>query len=167
MLSKIVSKVLVDEGVLGGRGKEVFFFVFTILRFVEGNVGKGIKAMDGGGGDRDTGDDISGAVRDIEEGVVLWVVKDRPSEFRGWGTGDKRSGCWGSVHVKIRTWEIPSVVVGLEDFEDGGGGVGNVLLINIVKGGPGSDGDMGEGGGGDNGGLGSSEGHFTIQLAPL
>jgi len=27
---KIVSKVLVDKGVLGGRRKEILFFVFTI-----------------------------------------------------------------------------------------------------------------------------------------
>jgi len=34
VLSKIVSKVLVDEGVLGGRGEEVLFLVFTISRLV-------------------------------------------------------------------------------------------------------------------------------------
>jgi len=130
-------------------------------------MGEGVKTGNWGGGDGGTGDNVCGAVGDVEEGVVLWVVKDGPSEFRGWGMGDKRSGRWGSVHVKIRTWEIPSVVVGLENFKDGGGSVSDVLLIYIIKGRPGSDRDMGEGGGGDDGGLGSSEGHFTIQLAPL
>jgi len=109
-------------------------FVFTVLNFVEGDVGKGVKAVDRSGGDRGTGDDVSGAVGDIEEGVILWVVKDRPGEFRGWGTWDKRSGCWGSVSVKIRTWEIPSIVVRLEDFEDSGSSVGDVLLVYVIKG---------------------------------
>jgi len=167
VFSKIVSKVLVDKGVLGGRGEEVLFLVFTILGFVGGDVGKDVKTDNWGRGDRSTGDDVGRAVGDVEEGVVFWIVKNRPSELGGWGTGDKRSGRWGSVRVKIRTWEIPSVVVGLENFKDGSGGVSNVLLIYVIKGRPGSDGDMGEGGGGDDGGLGSSEGHFTIQLAPL
>jgi len=39
VLSKIVSKVLVDEGVLGGHGKEVLLFVFTVLGLVGGDVG--------------------------------------------------------------------------------------------------------------------------------
>jgi len=111
MFSKIVSKVLVDEGVLGRRRKMVFLFIFMVLGFVGGNVGKDIKTINWGRGDRNTGDDIGGAVGDIEEGVVLWVVKDRPSELRGWGVWDKRSRCWGSVSVKIGTWEIPSIVV--------------------------------------------------------
>jgi len=50
-------------------------------------------------------------------------------------------------------WVIPSVVRTLKDLKDGGGGVRNVLLIDVVKGGPGSDGDMGEGGGDDDGRL--------------
>ena len=66
-----------------------------------------------------------------------------------------------------RTWVVPSVVRALEDLKDGGGSVCNVLLVDVIKGRPGGDRDMGEGGGGDDGGLGSSEGHFTIQLAPL
>ena len=58
-------------------------------------------------------------------------------------------------------------MVGLKDFKDSSGGVSNVLLIYVIKDRPGGDGDVGEGGRGDDGGLGSSEGHFTIQLAPL
>jgi len=84
--SRISSKDSFDEGVLGGGGKEVLLFVFTVLGLVGGDVSEDIKADDWGGGDRGTGDDISGAVRNVEEGVILWVVKDGPSELRGWGT---------------------------------------------------------------------------------
>jgi len=44
-------------------------------------------------------------------------------------------------------------VVRLEDFEDGSGGVGDVLLIYVIEGRPRSDGDVGESGGDDDGGL--------------
>ena len=44
-------------------------------------------------------------------------------------------------------------MVGLEDFKDGGGGIGDVLLINVIEGRPGSDRDVGEGRGGNDGGL--------------
>jgi len=47
--------------------------------------------VDGSGRDRGTSDDVSGAVRDVEEGVVLRVVEDRPGKLWGWGTWDKRS----------------------------------------------------------------------------
>ena len=67
-------------------------FIFTVLDFMEGNVGEGVKAVDGSGGDRGTGDDVSGAVRDVEEGVILRVVKDRPGEIGGWGTWDRSNG---------------------------------------------------------------------------
>jgi len=153
VFSRISSKDLIDKGVLGRRWEEVLLFVFMVLDFVEGDVGEGVKAVDGSGGDGDTSDDISGAVRDVEEGVILRVVEDRPGKFGGWGMWDKRSGCWGSVSVKIGTWEIPSIVVGLEDFKDGGGSVGDVLLVYIIKGRPRGDGDVGEGGGGNNGGF--------------
>ena len=49
----------------------------------------------------------------------------------------------------------------MEDFEDGSGGVGDVLLIYVIEGRPRSDGDMGEGGGGDDGGL-RSERHSIL-----
>jgi len=89
VLFKIVSKVLVDEGVLGGHGEKVLFLVFPILGFVEGDVGEGLKTEDGGGRDRGTSDDVYRAVRDVEAGVVFWVVKDRPGELRGGGTWDR------------------------------------------------------------------------------
>ena len=44
----------------------------------------------------------------------------------------------------------------MEDLKDGGGGVRNVLLVNVIKGGPGGDRDVGEGGGGNGGGLGGN-----------
>ena len=44
-------------------------------------------------------------------------------------------------------------MVRLEDFKDGGGGIGDVLLIYIIEGRPRSNGVVGEGGGGNDGGL--------------
>jgi len=44
-------------------------------------------------------------------------------------------------------------MVGLKDFKDGSGSVGDVLLIYVIEGRPRSDGDVGEGGGGDDSGL--------------
>ena len=81
-----MSKVLVDKGILGGRGEEIFLLVFSVLGLVGGDVGKDVEAKEGGGGNGGTGDNISGAVGDVEEGIILWVVKDRPGELGGWGT---------------------------------------------------------------------------------
>jgi len=148
---RISSKDLFDEGVLGGGGEEILLLVFTVLGLVGGDVSEDVKADDWGGRDRGTSDDIGGAVRDVEEGVLFRVVKDGPSELWGWGTGGDGLEDTGS-DVK-RAWVIPSVVRALEDLKDGGGGVCNVLLIYVIKGGPGGDGDVGEGGGGDDGGL--------------
>jgi len=145
---------------LGGHGEKVLFLVFTILGLMGGDVGKDVKADDWGGEDRGTGDNISGAVRDVEEGVVLWVVKDRPGEFGSWGTWNNRLEDAGG-DVK-RAWVVPSVVRALEDLKDGGGGVCNVLLVDVIKGGPGGNGDMGEGGGGDDSGLRRSERHSIL-----
>jgi len=151
MASRISSKDLFDEGVLGGGGKEVLLFVFLVLELMGGDVSKGIKAVDRSRGDRGTGDDVGGAVRDVEEGVIFWVVKDGPSELRGWGTGDDRLEDAGG-DIK-RAWVVPSVVRALEDLKDGGGGVHNVLLVDVIKGRPGGDGDVGEGRRGDDSGL--------------
>ena len=100
MFSKIVSKVLVDKGVLGGCGEEVLFLVFTILGFVGGDMGKDVKTGNRGGGDGGTGDDVSGAVRDVEEGVIFWVVEDRPGKLGGWGMWRRESrsmnSSWGT-----------------------------------------------------------------------
>jgi len=163
VLFKIVSKVLVDVGVLGRCREEVLFLIFPILGLVGGDVSKDVEAGDWGRRNRGTGDDICGAVRNIE-GVVFWVVEDRPSELRGWGTGD--DGLEDAGGDVKRAWVIPGVVRALEDLKDGSGGVRNVLLVDIIKGGPGGDGDVGEGGGGDDGGLRGSEQHLR-QLAPL
>ena len=84
MVSKIVSKVLVDEGVLGGCRKEIFLFVFMVGGFVGGDVGEDIEAKDGGRGDRSTGNDISRAVRDVEEGEVFDVVEGGPDRSGRW-----------------------------------------------------------------------------------
>jgi len=92
VFSKIVSKVLMDKGVLSGRREEVLFLVFMILGFVEGDVGKGVEAVDRGRRDRGTGDDICRTVRDVEEWVILRVVKDRPGELGGWGIWDRSNG---------------------------------------------------------------------------
>jgi len=92
MFSKIVSKVLVDKGILGGRGEEVLLLVFSVLGLVGGDVGEDVETKDGCGGDRNTGDNVGGAIRDVEEGVIFLVVEDRPSELGGWGTWDGDNG---------------------------------------------------------------------------
>jgi len=92
VLSKIVSKVLVDEGVLGGHREKVLFLVLPILGFIEGDVGEGLKTEDRGGGNGGASDDVRRAVRDVEEGVILWVVEDGPGKLGGWGTWDRNNG---------------------------------------------------------------------------
>ena len=49
MFSKIVSKVLMDKGILSGHWEEVLFLIFLILRFVESDVGEGFETENGGG----------------------------------------------------------------------------------------------------------------------
>jgi len=114
--------------------------VFMVLGLVGGNMSKDVKAEDWGGGDGGTGDNVCGAVGDVEEGVIFWVVKDRPSELRGWGTGD--DGLEDAGGDVKRAWVVPSVVRALEDLKDGGGGIRNVLLVDVIKGGPGGGGDV-------------------------
>ena len=63
--------------------------IFMVLGFVGGNMGKDVKTDNWGGRDGSTGDNVCGAVGDIEEGVIFWVVKNRPGELGGWGTGDR------------------------------------------------------------------------------
>jgi len=127
--------------------------VFVVLRLVGGDVGEDVKTGNWGGGVGGAGDDIVRAVRDIEEGEVFNIVKSGPNEFGGLGD-DRLKDISGNVE---RAWIIPSVVRALEDLKDGSGGVHNVLLIDVVKGRPGSNRDMGEGGGGDDSGLRRSE----------
>jgi len=64
-----------------------------------------------------------------------------------------------------RTWVVPSVVRTLKDLKDGSGGVRNVLLVDVIKGRPGGDRDVGEGRGGDDSGFRGSEGHFTYTVS--
>jgi len=140
VLSKIVSKVLVDKGILGGHGEEVLFLVFTILRFVEGDVGEGIKAMDGGRGNGGTGNNILRAVRDIEKWEVFNVIKGSPDRSGRWGIlelGGLRSRGDGleDMGSDVKgTWVVPSIVRALEDLKDGSGGICNILLVDVVKG---------------------------------
>ena len=169
MFSKIVSKVLVDVGVLGGRREEVFLFVFAVGWFVGSNVGEDVETKDWGGRDGGASDDVCGTIRNIE-GEVFDVVEGGPDRSRRWRVpklgglrDDRLKDAGGDVE---RAWIIPSVVRALEDLKDGGGGVRNVLLVDVIKGGPGGDGDVREGGGGDDGGLRGGERHLR-QLAPL
>ena len=138
MLSKIVSKVLVDKEVLGGRGEKVLFLIFMVLGLISGNMGKGVEAVDRSRGDGNTGDDICRTVRNVEEREVLDIIKGGPDRSRGWGILklgrlriDGLEDAGGDVEG---AWVIPSVVRTLKDLEDGGGGVRNVLLVDVVKG---------------------------------
>ena len=149
MASRISSKDSFNKGVLGGCREEVLLLVFTVLRLMGGNVGEDVKTGNWGGGDRGAGDDIGGAVGDVDEGEVFDVVKDGPGEFGGLGD-DRLKDTGGDVEG---TWVIPSVVRALEDLKNCSSSVCNILLVNIIKGGPGGDRDVGKGGGGDDGGL--------------
>jgi len=133
-----VSKVLVDEGVLGGHWKKVFFFVLMVLGLVSSDMGEDIKTNNWGRGNGSTGDDIGRAVRDVEEGEVLNVIKGGPDRSRGWGIlklGRLRVDGLEDAGGDIKgAWVTPSVVRTLKDLEDGSGGIRNVLLVDIVKG---------------------------------
>jgi len=89
---RISSKDLFNEGVLGGGGKEVLLLIFTVLGLMDGDVGENVKTDNWGGGDGGTGDNVRWTVRDVEEGVIFWVVKDWPGELGGWGTWDRSNG---------------------------------------------------------------------------
>jgi len=167
VLSKIASKVVMDKRVLGGHGEEILFFVLMVLGFVGGDMGKDVKTNNWGGGDGGAGDDIIGAVRDVE-GEVFDVVKSRPDRSRGWGIlelgglrsrGDGLEDMGGNVKG---AWIVPSVVRTLKDLEDGSGGIHNILLVDVIKGRPGGNGDVGESGGDDDGGLGRVERHSIL-----
>ena len=66
---------------MGGRWEDVLLLVVAVLRFVGGDVGKEFEVIGGSGGDGGAGDDIGGGVGDVEEGIVLDVVKDRPDKL--------------------------------------------------------------------------------------
>ena len=168
VVSRISSKDSFDKGVLSGCGEVVLLFVFTVLGLVGGDVGEDVKTDNWGGGDGGTGDDVGGAVGDVEEREVLVVIKGGPDRRGRWGIlklGGLRSGIDGledTGSVVKRTWVVPSVVRALEDLKDGSGGVRNVLLVDVIKGRPGGNGDVGEGGRCDDGGLGRREGHSIL-----
>jgi len=161
---RISSKDSFNKGVLGGGWKEILLLVFTVLGFVGSDVSEDVKTEDWGGGDGGASDDIGGAVWDVGEGIVFRVVKDGPSKFGGWGMRD--DGLEDASSDVKRAWVVPSVVRALKDLKDGGGGVRNILLIDIIKGRPRGGRDVGEGGGGNDSGLRGSEQHLR-QLAPL
>jgi len=110
VFSKIVSKVLVDVGVLGGCREKIFLLVLTILGFVVGDMGKDVETEDGGGGDRGTGDDVSGTVGD----VVFNVVEGGPDRSGRWGVpklgGLQDDGLEDASCDVEGAWVIPSVV---------------------------------------------------------
>jgi len=168
---KIVSKVLVDKRVLGGRGEEVFFFVLMVLGLVGGDMGKNVKTEDWDGGYRSTGDDVGGTIRNVEEREVFNIVKGGPVDGRRRGVlefGGLRNGVDGLEDAGgdvEGAWIVPSVVRTLEDLEDGSSGIHNILLVNVIKGRPGGDGDVGEGGGGDGSGLRSVERHLLKTIS--
>jgi len=112
--SRISSKDSFDEGVLGGGRKEVLLFVFPVLGLVGGDVGEDVETEDGGRRDGGTGNDVGRAVRNVEEGVVLLVIKDGPGKFGGWGMRD--DGLEDAGSDVERAWVVPSVVRALEDL---------------------------------------------------
>jgi len=94
--------------------------------------------------------------------------RERGSNGRGGATGEgeqqergsNRRG--GAISVGVWAGVVPGVEVQIENLKDGGGGISDVLLINVIKGQPGSDRDLGKGGGGDNGGLRSVKRHLIL-----
>jgi len=111
--------MLVDEGVLGGRGKKILLFVLAIGRLVGGDMGENIKTKDGGGRDGGTSDDVCRAVGDVE-GEVFDVIEGGPDRSGRWRIL-KLGGLWddglkdAGGDVK-RAWVVPSVVRALEDL---------------------------------------------------
>ena len=167
VFSRIESKVLVHEGVLGGRWEDVLLLVVTVLRLVGGDVSEELKVVGGSGGDGGAGDDVGGGIGDVEEREVLNVVKGGPDKLWRWGARRGSDGGRGTEGVSTWARIVPGIEVRVENLKDGGGGVGDVLLVNVIKGRPGSNRDLGKGGGGDDGGLRSVERHLILQLAPL
>ena len=134
--------------------------VVTVFGLVGGDVGEEFEVVGRSGGDGGTGDNVGGGVGDVKEGEVLDVVKGRPDKLWRWGARGRSDGRGGTEGVCTWAWVVPSVEIGLEDLKDGSGGVSDVLLIDVIKGGPGSNRDLGKGGGGDDGGLRSVKRHL-------
>ena len=163
-----------DKRVLGERREEVFLVVEAIIVLESGDVSKEVEVGGGGRGDGGAGDNIvrGGGVcelwrsRGSEDGGLHCSgnedggVEGRIVKGGGWGAGDGDNGRGRLKSVGTWAWEVPSVIVAIEDLKDGSSGVGEVLLIYVVNSRPGRDRELGEGGGGDDGGLGRSERHF-------
>jgi len=81
VLSRIVSKVLIDKGVLGEHREEVLFLVFSIGKLVGSNMGKNFKIIGRSRGDGGAGDNIGGGVWNIEEWEVLDVIESGPDKL--------------------------------------------------------------------------------------
>jgi len=85
VFSKMVSKVLVDEGILGRRGEEVFLVIKAVIVLEGGDVCEELKIVGWGRRDGGAGDNICG------RGGVVGVVaggKSRPDRRFGWGGGE-------------------------------------------------------------------------------
>ena len=175
--------MLVDEAVLGRRGEEVLLIVEAVVVLESGDVGEEFKTIGRGRGDRGTGDNV------FWRGGVFGVIakgKSGPDGGFGWGggeglgdSGDEDRGVemevfldWGrgargykdgrgrAICISARGREVPSVEVTVKYLKDSGGGISKVLLVDIVNGRPGGDGNLREGRGSDGGGLRGSERHF-------
>ena len=111
VLSRIVSKVLMDKGILGVRWEEVLLLVVTVLGLVGGNVGEEFEVIGGSGGDGGTGDDVVGGVGDVKKREVLDVVKGGPDKFWRRGARRRNDGRGGSEGVGIWAGVVPGVEV--------------------------------------------------------
>ena len=128
-------------------------------------MGEELEIVGGGGRDRGTGDDIFwgggdigvitkgksgpdrrdgwdedgrlGFSRDEDWGVESGIVKDRRGR-----AGSYEDGGQGSIHVSIRTWEIPSIEIAIQYLKNSSSSVGKILLIDVVNSRPGGDRDL-------------------------
>ena len=85
VFSKMVSKVLVDKGVLGERGEEVFLIVEAVVVLEGGDVGEEFEIVGGGRRDRGASDNICRRGRVV--GVVAKGKSGPDGRFR-WGGGE-------------------------------------------------------------------------------
>jgi len=92
VFSRIVSKVLVDKGVLGWQGEFTILFKEMEVVFMVDDVGKDTKFVADDGRQGYASDDIGRAVWDVEERVVLLVFKSGPDKLGTWGTWDRSKG---------------------------------------------------------------------------
>jgi len=157
--------MLVDKGILGGRGEEVFLVIEKVVVLEGGNVGEELKIIGRGRRDRGAGDGIFWRGRDVR---VVTKGKSGPDGRDGWGedsglgfgwdedwgvegrvvkdrrgrAGSYKDGGQGSICVSIRTWEIPSIEVAIQYLKNSSSSVSEILLIDVVNGGLGGDGDL-------------------------